>query len=121
MIMDVRKLSPGDWVIYRKQKSSKSPGERAIDVRPASGGEMYHYMVDKFWVVDEILDQNQIRLRTRRGKRHTVDADDLRLRKPRFWERWLYRSRFETIESTPPDDSDDSQPGPLPSEPARDE
>ncbi|TWU48233.1 hypothetical protein [Rubripirellula reticaptiva] len=99
--MDVNKLKPGDWVIYRKQKSSKSPGERAIEVRPASSGETYQYMVDKFWIVEEVLGDGQIRLRTRRGKQHTVPADDLRLRTPRWWERILYRNRFEPAELTP--------------------
>lgn len=96
--MDATRLKPGDRVIYRKQKSSTSPGERAIEVRPASSGETYQYMVDKFWIVDEVLEDNQIRLRTRRGKIHIVPADDLRMRTPRWWERWLYRSRFESIE-----------------------
>ncbi|TWU60529.1 hypothetical protein Poly51_08050 [Rubripirellula tenax] len=95
--MDVSKLKPGDWVIYRKQKSSTSPGERAIEVRPASGGETYFYMVDKFWIVDEVLSDGTVRLRTRRGKQHTVDANDLRLRTPRWWERWMYRNRFEAV------------------------
>ncbi len=100
--MDVSKLKRGDWVIYRKQKSSKSPGERAIEVRPASGGEMYQYMVDKFWIVDEVLEGGRVSLRTRRGKQHTVDADDLRLRLPRWWERWWHRDRFESIEPVAP-------------------
>lgn len=95
--MDVTKLKPGDWVIYRKQKISRSPGERAIDVRPSSGGEMYQYMVDKFWVVEEVLADGRVVLRTRRGKQHTVDADDMRMRLPRLWERWWYRDRFEAI------------------------
>jgi len=99
--MDLSKLSRGDWMIYRKQKISTSPGQRAIDVRPAASGEMYQYMVDKFWVVDEVLPDDQVRLLTRRGKHHTVPADDTRLRRPRFWERWLYRKRFEAIEVGP--------------------
>ncbi len=107
--MDVNKLKPGDWVIYRKQKISKSPGERAVDVRPSSGGEMYQYMVDKFWVVDEVLSNGQVRLCTRRGKQHTVDGDDTRLRTPRLWERWWYRDRFESIEQTDSPPSTPSQ------------
>ncbi|QDS90380.1 hypothetical protein EC9_45880 [Rosistilla ulvae] len=96
--MDVSKLKRGDWVIYRKQKSSTSPGARATDVHPTAGGDTYHYLVDKFWVVDEVLDGQQVRLRTRRGKQNTITADDPRLRRASWWERLLYRSRFRNIE-----------------------
>ena len=96
--MDVTKLKHGDWVIYRKQKSSTSPGARATDVHPASRGDTYHYLVDKFWIVEEVIDGKQILLRTRRGKQNTIDANDPRLRRPRWWERLLYRNRFRSIE-----------------------
>lgn len=96
--MDVTKLKPGDWVIYRKQKSSTSPGARATDVHPTSAGDTYHYLVDKFWVVEEVLEDQQIRLRTRRGKQNTIAADDPRLRRPSWWERLMYRNRFKTID-----------------------
>lgn len=111
--MDVTKLSPGDWVIYRKQKISNSPGERAIDVRPSSGGDLYQYMVDKFWVVLDVTEDGKVVLRTRRGKQHTVEGDDPRLRTPRFWERWWYRDRFTAIDltdATPPDSPDTTDP-----------
>ncbi|QDV14892.1 hypothetical protein CA51_48020 [Rosistilla oblonga] len=96
--MDASKLKRGDWVIYRKQKSSTSPGARATDVHPTPGGDTYHYLVDKFWVVEAVLENQQILLRTRRGKQHTIDANDPRLRRASWWERLMYRSRFTTIE-----------------------
>ena len=96
--MTASKLSTGDWVIYRKQKISNSPGPRAKEVRASSGGETYQYMVDKFWVVEEVQDDG-LKLRTRRGKRNTISLDDPRLRIPSWWERLLYAGRFREVEN----------------------
>jgi len=93
-------LKPGDWVIYRVQKSSSSPGPRAQDIRPAQGGDSYYYIVDKYWIVQESLDDGRVRLRTRRGKEHVVEPGDPRLRRARWWERWLLRSRFHAVEQS---------------------
>jgi hypothetical protein len=91
-------LKAGSWVIYRKQKSSRSPGPRAKSVRPAGAGENYQYMVDKFWVVVEILESSQVKLKTRRGKENLVALDDPGLRLAKWWERILYRNRFPRSE-----------------------
>ncbi|WP_438811116.1 hypothetical protein [Rhodopirellula halodulae] len=91
-----------DWVIYRKQKSSVSPGPRASDVHAAGKGNTYRYVVEKYWVVEEVASDNKLKLCTRRGKRHLVDADDPSLRKARWWERMLYRGRFEAIDLSSP-------------------
>lgn len=91
---------PGDWAIYRKQKFSTSPGPRAKDVVPATGGEMYVYFVEKYWIVSEVLGDRQLRLRTRRGKQHNVSIDDPGLRRPRWWERFFFGNRFRVIESS---------------------
>ena len=89
-------------MIYRKQKSSVSPGPRASDVHAAGKGNTYRYVVEKYWVVEEVLDDNRLKICTRRGKRHWVSADDLSLRKARWWERLLYRSRVEAIDLNSP-------------------
>ncbi len=94
---------PGDWVIYRVQKSSASPGRRAQDVRPAQGGDAYLYVVEKHWIVREVLDDGQLLLRTRRGKEHVVAPDDPRLRRATWWERWLLGSRFRAVEACEPE------------------
>lgn len=87
----------GDWVIYRKSKQSPVPGPRAQQISPSAHGDLYSYVVDKFWIVTERLDADRLRLRTRRGKEHVLSADDPNLRPVRFWERWLYRRRFEEV------------------------
>lgn len=94
-MFSTNQFQPGDWVIYRKQKSSTIPGPRAENVRAASKGNLYRYTVDKFWVVEDVGDDGVLQLRTRRGKRHVVAPDDPQLRKARLWERWIYRDRFE--------------------------
>ncbi|WP_372720957.1 hypothetical protein [Novipirellula sp.] len=99
MILFKHSFRPGDWVIYRKQKSSTTPGPRAENVHAASKGNLYRYTVDKYWVVESITEEGRVLLRTRRGKRHTADPNDPQLRKARFWVRWLYRDRFEAAQS----------------------
>ena len=84
----------GDWVIYRQQKHSTSPGPRAENIRPARRGEEYTYQVDKFWIVVAVNPDGSIVAKTRTGKEHVLDRDDLSLRKARWWERILWRSRF---------------------------
>lgn len=96
------KFAPGDWVIYRKTKHSVHPGPRASNVAPARFGDGYSYTVDKFWVVQEVRPDGTVLLQTRRGKQHTVRADDPCLRKAGFFQRWIYRSRFEAVSETPP-------------------
>jgi hypothetical protein len=92
-------IKPGDPVVYQLSKVSTDPGPRARDVHPAEFGETYRYLVDKYWKVADVLPDGQVVLVTRRGKRHVVHADDPRLRPARWWERWLYRSRFPDLSS----------------------
>ena len=94
----MEKLKRGDWVVYRKQKHSTSPGPRAKEVNAARLGDNYSYVVDKFWVVKQQLGDNQLLLVTRAGKQHTVSLDDPNLRKACWWERWIHRERFEETE-----------------------
>lgn len=89
--------SVGDWVIYRKPKRSNVPGPRARNVVPATRGESYSYTVDKYWVVKELLGDDRLLLQTRRGKQHEVSVHDPLLRRPRIWDRWLLRRRFNAV------------------------
>ena len=94
----MRELKRGDWVVYRKQKHSTSPGPRAKEVSAAPRGDSYSYVVDKFWVVKQLLEDEELLLVTRGGKQHTVSLDDPNLRLARWWERWLYKDRFQETE-----------------------
>ena len=84
----------GDHVVYRMQKHSTKPGPRARSIAPSDQGELYTYLVDKFWVVEEVQANDQLLLRTRTGKHHTVSSGDPRLRKTRWWERLVYRNKL---------------------------
>ena len=104
--MRLVKITTGDWVIYRKLKFSASPGPRAQEVSPSPHGEVYDYFVDKFWIVQAVLADGRLKLRTRTGKTHLIEPNDPCLHRARWWERWLYRSRFQAIEATISDAED---------------
>jgi hypothetical protein len=94
----------GDVVVYRKRKVSACPGPRARGVSPAPRGESYSYSVDKFWRVVAVEPGGGLVVQTRRGKRHTLDADDPALRRTYWWERLLFRHRL------PPAGTDEALP-----------
>jgi hypothetical protein len=85
---------PGDVVVYRKPKSSLHPGPHARDIQPAPGGDSYSYLVEKFWRVFAVQPDNTLVVRTRRGKQHTLAADDPNLRRTHWWERLLFWHHF---------------------------
>jgi hypothetical protein len=87
-------FQPGDVVVYRKQKSSICPGPHARDIQPALHGDSYSYSVDKFWRVIDVLHNNTLVVLTRRGKQHTITANDPALRRAHWWERLLFWQRF---------------------------
>lgn len=95
--MGKRRFRVGDKVIYLKEKHSTSPGPRAQDVSPAPKGETYSYLVEKYWIVQEVQDDGTIILLTRTGKQHAVQPDDLHLRHAKWWERWWHRRRFPEL------------------------
>ncbi|HTU19954.1 MAG TPA: hypothetical protein VMG10_17960 [Gemmataceae bacterium] len=85
---------PGDVVVYRKQKISLHPCRHARDVYPARHGDSYSYAVEKFWRVDAVQPDNTLVVRTRRGKQHTIAANDPNLRRAHWWERLVFSHRF---------------------------
>ena len=96
--MCLSKFSAGDWVLYRKLKHSASPGPRASSISPAPNGELYSYFVVKFWIVQEVLADGRLRIRTRRSKTHLIDAPDLNLRRVSWLKRWIYKNRFREVD-----------------------
>lgn len=83
--------------MYAKQKHSAAPGRRARQVDAAAKGESYSYVVDKFWLVKAVRDDGRVVLMTRKGKEHSVDADDPNLRRASVWQLWWHRHRFAEI------------------------
>ncbi|NQV25922.1 MAG: hypothetical protein HQ518_16305 [Rhodopirellula sp.] len=92
--MSRRNFKIDECVVYCVVKHSCKPGQRARNVAPAPLGETYTYRVDKYWVVDEILPDHSLILRTRRGKTRQVRATDPNLRRPTLWERLVISHRF---------------------------
>jgi hypothetical protein len=66
-------------------------------VHPAEHGEAYSYLVDKYWVVTRVVDEETIEVKTRTGKLHQVRTDDRLLRKAGLLDRWLRRDRFPRL------------------------
>ncbi len=84
----------GDRVVYTRDKHTTKPGPRAKNVSATPHGETYDYQVDKYWRVAEVLENDQIVLVTRRGKRHVLPISDPRLRKANLWERLFRGNKF---------------------------
>jgi hypothetical protein len=87
----------GDPILYHKPKSSASPGPRARQVYPLAHGELYHYVVDKFWKVSSVNADGTIEVVTRTGKKHILPADDPNIRKAHPLQQILYRKRFPQL------------------------
>lgn len=91
---------PGDFVIYRKTKHSTQPGPRAANVQPAPRGETYAYTVDKFWLVENVLEDGTVVAVTRRGKKNFVPAGSPMLKRANWLEKLIYRARFTALRET---------------------
>jgi hypothetical protein len=70
-------------------------------VEPQPNGEGYHYFVTKFWVIDEVIDDRHVRIRTRRGKTQVVEIRNPLMRRANWWERLRYRARFPVFSARP--------------------
>ncbi|NTU57892.1 MAG: hypothetical protein HGB00_03075 [Chlorobiaceae bacterium] len=84
----------GDSIVYHKPKSSVSPGPRARQVYPLAHGEQYHYVVDKFWKVVSVNDDDTIEVVTRTGKKHILPVNDPNISKAHPLKQLLHRKRF---------------------------
>ena len=87
-------ITVGDRIVYRKWKSSTHPGKRAYDIYASEQGDLYTYLVDKYWTVADILGDDHLVSVTRTNKQHHLTPNDPNLRKARLVERLLYRHRF---------------------------
>jgi hypothetical protein len=93
------RLRVGDPIVYHKPKSSFSPGPRARQVYPLEHGEAYHYVVDKFWKVNKVNDDGTIEVVTRKGKKHTINANDPNITKAGLLHHFLYGKRFPKLDA----------------------
>jgi hypothetical protein len=92
----------GDLVIFCRTKSTTHPGRRAQNVQATKHGDLYSYVIEKSWIVENVQADGSLMLRTRRGKRHVVAPSDPNLRHATIWDRLRYRARFADLRSTLP-------------------
>jgi hypothetical protein len=92
------KVDVGDRIVYRKTKFSALPGARAYNITASNKGENYTYLVDKYWVVANVLDDGRLVARTRKGKLNYVWPDDPNLRKAGVIESLFHRDLFPPLE-----------------------
>jgi|GEM_PF-148607 len=93
-----REWKPGDWVVYRLSKRGVAPGKRAHHVSASRKGESYNYLVDKFWVVEQVGESGDLHVRTPGGKTRVLAPNDPNLRRARWWHRLQWGERFRTAE-----------------------
>lgn len=90
----MRTFKKGDLVIYRMQKTSMRPSPRAKGVRPSEHGDRYTYVVDKYWTVARMIDQDTVEIIIRCGKIRRLPVIARQLRKAQPLERFRLRQRF---------------------------
>ena len=89
-----RPLRPGAPILYRMQESSTCPSQDAIDVYPSEHGESYSYLAQKYWRVEEVLEDGSILALTPLMEHQYVRPDDPNLRRANLIERLRYAARF---------------------------
>ena len=88
------RLKIGDFVIFSKPKTSSHPSQRAKEIHPAQHGDTYSYVIEKFWKVVRVFDDDTIEIETRRGKRNRLNANTPLLRKVGLFGRLIFRNRL---------------------------
>jgi hypothetical protein len=87
----------GDKVVYVRDKYSSRPSPRAKNLFASPNGEAYSYQVEKYWVVKNVLADDQLVVCTRRGKTHAISIHDRRLRRATLIERIWNAKRFPSL------------------------
>ncbi|MGL4555496.1 MAG: hypothetical protein ACRC33_30370 [Gemmataceae bacterium] len=82
-------LTPGAAIIYRRYRTATRLRRKAQDIFPSANGDSYTFAVDKYYRVEEVLPDGRVVVRTRRGKRRTLNPADPAMRRPSWWE-WLW-------------------------------
>lgn len=89
-----RPLRPGAPILYRVQETSSCPSLDAVDVYPSEHGESYCYLEQKYWRVEEVLEDGSILALTPLMEHQYVRPNDPNLRRANLIERVRYAARF---------------------------
>ncbi len=93
-----RRLQPGAPIVYRVAETSmRPPGPEARDVRPAERGDLYYYLIKKYWRVEQVLEDGRIVAVTPLMEHHCLRRDDPNLRKANLLERLRHGARFPRL------------------------
>jgi hypothetical protein len=88
------KFRAGAPIVYRVIETSTCPGSEARDIHPAERGELYYYLINKYWRVEEVRQDGWIVALTPLMEHHYLRPDDPNLRKANLLERLRYATRF---------------------------
>ena len=88
------KFHAGAPIVYRMVETSTCPGPEARDIHPAERGELYYYLINKYWRVEEVRQDGWIVALTPLMEHHYLRRDDPNLRKANLLERLRYAARF---------------------------
>lgn len=88
------KLHPGVPIVYRMVETSTHPGPGAEDIHPAERGDLYYYLITKYWRVEEVQQDGWIVAITPLMEHIYLRRDDPNLRKANLLERLRYGARF---------------------------
>ena len=88
------KFHTGAPIVYRVVETSTCPGPEARDIHPAERGELYYYLTNKYWRVEEVRQDGWIVALTPLMEHHYLRRDDPNLRKANLLERLRYAARF---------------------------
>jgi hypothetical protein len=88
------RLHRGVPIVYRMAESSTRPSPGAHDVRPAERGDLYYYLITKYWRVEKVLQDGWVVAITPLMEHIYLRRDDPGLRKANLLERLRYGARF---------------------------
>ena len=88
------KFRPGAPIVYRVLETSTCPSRDAVEVHPAEHGDLYYYVTNNYWRVEQVLPDGRIVARTPLMEHHYLRRDDPNLRQAGFIERRRYAARF---------------------------
>ncbi len=92
------RFQPGVPIVYRMAESStRLPGPEAHDVHPAERGDLYYYLIKKYWRVEQVLQDGRIVAVTPLMEHHCLRRDDPNLRRANLLERLRHGARFPRL------------------------
>ena len=87
-------FQPGAPIVYRMIERSTRPAPQKCDIRPAKRGDLYYYLITKYWRVEKVLQDGSVVAITPLMEHHLLRSDDPNLRKANLLERLRYGGRF---------------------------